>query len=390
MIGQNFFGHFVTGDQTGDDPATQNGRGFFWPWRVLWLFALGISTRVGDLKQRHRNIVPALLANIARQHPQHAVQITRYGRVDILLKTQILKERCRAGRGHASSGSADQVKRHAADTAVLFKVDLAEMIADFLEPAHTFGDEFPVLYPLLDQHSDQRRQQPAVSARLKLQMKVGHLGRFGHARVNHDHRALGVLLNRVKDNPRSRKAMALPGILADKKRNLAILEVAVGAAAKHLTADPELAGFFLGQGVAAVFDAKMAQHAVGIQTAQVITLAAATQKKDLVAAVPRLNLAQPCRDLSNRCVPVHALVGAVLAPPKRAVQPVGAVLIVIEPRSLVAQIAARAGVFLVALDLKDLPTALAAQLNLDPAVNAAQIARRLYGSRLTSTHNHDS
>ncbi len=81
---------------------------------------------------------------------------------------------------------------------------------------------------------------------------------------------------------------------------------------------------------------------------------------------------KPDGDLGNRGVPVDFLVAAVGAPAHRRGQPVAVVLVVVQPQRLVAGVALRGGMVLVAADLGELA---AVELHDDAAVAFAQDAR---------------
>src|SRR6185295_3141555 len=107
--------------------------------------------------------------------------------------------------------------------------------------------------------------------------------------------------------------------------------------------------------------------------------------EDRRAAVRVAHLGDALRDLGDRGVPVDRLVRAVGAPAHRAREPVARVLVVVEPQTLLARVALRPRVRLVAADARD-ATPLGAHL--DPAVDAAEDAgaRTPVGGRRPVAH----
>src|ERR1700736_6745806 len=103
-----------------------------------------------------------------------------------------------------------------------------------------------------------------------------------------------------------------------------------------------------------------------------VTLAAAAVVENLVAAVGVTNVLDALPDFGDRSVPVDFLVAAVGGSAHRGRQPVGVVLVVVEPQRLVAGVALRGRVVLVAADLGEVATV---ELHDDAAVALTQDAR---------------
>ena len=150
-----------------------------------------------------------------------------------------------------------------------------------------------------------------------------------------------------------------------------VLGGVAGLAAEQMAVDPEVAGLLLRQRVEGVARAERAQHAAGIGAPGMVALAAAAIQRKALAAVAIDQLAQPCRDLRNRRVPVDRLEAAVGAPAQRRGEPVAVMGIEGNPRGLVAEIALRLRIVAVAADLDDLAVS---DLNLDAAIDVADIA----------------
>ena len=227
---------------------------------------------------------------------------------------------------------------------------------------------------LLDQHRDQRGEQPRVGAGLHLEVDVRDLRGLGAARVHHDQAARGVLRDLAQRRSRARDAVREPRVLAQEQRHLAVLEVGARIAADHLLGDPELAGLLLRERTRAVDRAERRARAARVGAGQMVPLPAATVVEDRLAAVRVAHRGEALRDLADRGVPVDLLEAAVGAAAQRHGQPVRAVLVVIEPRRLLARIAARGRVGVVAAYAHQTPAVFAAELHLDPAVALAQDA----------------
>ena len=109
---------------------------------------------------------------------------------------------------------------------------------------------------LLHQHGGQRGQAPGVGAGPHPQVEVGHLRGVGQHRVDHDHRAAGILGDLVEDHAGAREALRHPRVLADEHRHLGVLELAAGVPAVEVGVDPRLTGLLLCQRVGAVVRAE--------------------------------------------------------------------------------------------------------------------------------------
>src|SRR5829696_6891880 len=104
-----------------------------------------------------------------------------------------------------------------------------------------------------------------------------------------------------------------------------------------------------------------------------VTLPAAAVVEDLVSAVGIGNALEARGNLGNRSVPVNFLVAAVRTPAHGRGQPVAVVLIVVQSQRLVAGVALRGGMVLVAADLDEVT---AVDLHDDATVALAQDACR--------------
>ena len=191
----------------------------------------------------------------------------------------------------------------------------------------------------LDQDRCQCGQAPRIGARAHGEVVVRHLGGLAAARVDDDHRAIRVLLDLAQDHPCAREAVRLERVLAQEDRDLGVLEVAMHAGAHHLALDPGFAGLLLRQGVGAVDHAQGLDGAVGIGAAEVVALAAAAVVEDAGAAVLGFDGGQLFGDLPDGGGPVDVFVAAVGAPPLRAGDAVGAVLIEVHALRLLADVA---------------------------------------------------
>ena len=105
-----------------------------------------------------------------------------------------------------------------------------------------------------------------------------------------------------------------------------------------------------------------------------IPLPAAAVVEDARPAVRVTDADEPRGNLADRRLPVDGLERAVRPPSQRRRQSVASVLVVVEPLRLLTRVAARPGMGAVAADTGNVPVV---ELHLDPAVDAAQDARRL-------------
>ena len=105
-----------------------------------------------------------------------------------------------------------------------------------------------------------------------------------------------------------------------------------------------------------------------------ISLTAATVIKDFVTAVRIANGGEALHDLAGRGVPIDDFEGTVRLASQRRCNAVLTVLIVIQPRRLLTEIALRSGVILVPTDTHDLAIIFAAGLNFDATVQLTQDA----------------
>ena len=212
---------------------------------------------------------------------------------------------------------------------------------------------------------------------LDLEVEVGQLRGLGAAGIDHDHRSLRVAGDLLQRRARAREAVRHPRVLADEQRNLGVLEVGAHDAAEHLAVHPELAGLLLRQRVRAVPAPERPHHRPAVGAAEMIALPAAAVVEDRLATVLVADRLQPGSNLGDRRLPVDLLVGAVGATPERVEDSLGApVLVVIEAQRLLAGVALRGGVRLVAADPLE-PAAIVTEAHFDTAVALAEDARRL-------------
>ena len=168
--------------------------------------------------------------------------------------------------------------------------------------------------------------------------------------------------------------MADPRVLARKERDLAVLEVAAQRRAEHLAHHQHLAGLLLRDGVRLEPNTERALGRRAIGAAEMVALPAAAVVDDRLAAMGVANRRQPLGDLANGGVPVDLLEGSVGSSAQRAQQPLTAtVLVVVEAERLLAGVALRRRVGLVATDPFEGPP-VGSQADLDPAVALAQDA----------------
>src|SRR5262245_19667281 len=121
--------------------------------------------------------------------------------------------------------------------------------------------------------------------------------------------------------------MRVPGVLAEKHRHIAVLEVRACRAPHHAITDPELAGLLLRERTRSIANAQRAPRRSRIGRRQVIPLPAPTVIEDGLAAVRVTNRAEPRGDFANGRVPVDRLERAVGSPAQGRGDAITAVLI---------------------------------------------------------------
>ena len=105
-----------------------------------------------------------------------------------------------------------------------------------------------------------------------------------------------------------------------------------------------------------------------------IPLTAATVIKDFVTAVRVTNGGEALHDLAGRGVPIDDFEGTVWLASQRRCYSVLTVLIVIQPRRLLTEIALRSRVILVPANTHNLATIFSASLNFDATVQLTEDA----------------
>ncbi len=321
--------------------------------------------------------MPALDPEVAGQQHDELLEVAVERRVGRHLDAEVFEDR------HAAGCAADHVGGLAdlgfGDTGLgarLGDVDGVEVGAEFVEAVRVVGE--PRAGGVLGgEDLEERCEEVGVAAGQRAEVDVGEVGRLGATGVDDDHRAVGVVGDRLEDAAGLGEAVRLPRVLAPEDRDLGVVVVAGGVAARlaeELTVDPELAGLLLGEGVGGVLDAEGGAGGRAVAAAEVVALAAAAVEEDLLAAVLVDHVLEASRDLGDGGVPVDRFERAVRAAPHRAGEAVRAVLVVVEAERLLTRVALAGRVRLVAADPLDRRSV---ELDLDPAVDRAQDARRL-------------
>ena len=344
VIGQDLLRHCVRRHQAAHDRGAGHRR------------LADTHTVVEQRTQGGVQVRAALLGEVAREDPQQLVQVGAQRAVRGLLHTEVLEDRNAAGRRDPPRRGAQQLAVDPAALGVVVDRDLAQDLADGVGPQHVVGEKRFVAEVLLHQDSGQGGQAPGVRAGLYPQVEVGHLRGVGDHRVDHDHRAPRILGDLVEHGAGPREALRHPRVLADEHRDLGMLEFAAGVPAVEVRIHPRLAGLLLRQRVGAVPGAKRLEEGAAVGAAEVVALAAAAVVEDLVPAVVLGDALEAHRDLGDRGVPVDLLVAAVRPATQRRGQPRGGVLVVVEAQRLVAGVALRRRVVLVAANLGQVPS----------------------------------
>ena len=170
--------------------------------------------------------------------------------------------------------------------------------------------------------------------------------------------------------------MGVPRVLPDEDRDLCVLVVAgrvTPGLAEEPAVDPELACLLLRERVRGV-DAADRRAGRGAEAAtQVVPLTAAAVVEDRGATVGVAYRGESLGDLGDRGVPVDRLEHPVGLPAKRRGQPMPAVLVVVEPECLLARVAPRGRMRLVAAHAHDVSVV---DTDLETAVDGAEDAGR--------------
>ena len=204
-------------------------------------------------------------------------------------------------------------------------------------------------------------------------MEVGHLRGVGDDGIDHDHRPERIFGDLVEHHASSREALRHPWILPDEDGYFGVLELAPRVAAVQVRIDPRFARLLLRQCTRPILRAQRFQECAAVGPAEMIALSAAAVVEDLVSAVGFADALEALGDLDNRGVPVDFLICSVGASAQRGGQATAAVLVMVQPQRLVAGVALRRRMRLVAADAGQL-----AILDLydDAAIAFAQDARR--------------
>jgi hypothetical protein len=207
-------------------------------------------------------------------------------------------------------------------------------------------------------------------------MDVGQLGSFRATRIDHDQGARRIVRDLAQGHAGARNRVRMPGIFPQEQRHFAVLEVGARHGAEHAMADPELAGFLLRERARSIARVERAARSAGICAGQVIALSAAAVIEDRVAAEAIAHRCEAPGHLTDRGAPVDRLERAIGTPSQRRAQAIARVLVVIEPLRLLARVATRRRVPLVAAHAHETAPVLAAELDLEAAVALAQDAGR--------------
>src|SRR3954452_5239257 len=316
-------------------------------------------------------MLPTTSGEVAGQDPQQLVQIGTQRAVGRLLDAEVLEHRDAVRACDAPRGGADEFFVDAASLCVIADADVAQCLPHRLHSVDVLGEKRLIAKVFLYQHGCHRRQAPGVGPGPHPKMDVGHLCSVGQHRVDHDHCAGRILGDLVEDDAGARKALRHPRVLPDEHRHFGVLELAAGVAAVEVGVDPRLAGLLLGERVRAVVRTKHLEERAAVRAAKMVALPAAAVVEDLVTAVGVGDALEARRDLRNCGVPVDFLIATIWASAHGRGQPVAVVLVVIQPQRLVAGVALRGGMVLVATDLGEVT---AVELHDDAAVALAEDA----------------
>ena len=172
-------------------------------------------------------------------------------------------------------------------------IDLREREQDVIDAVGVRAQPLALYVAVAHDLRVESRQQPGIAARAHLQVQIRHGGRLGSPRVNHDHLATRVGLNRLEHHARPLKAMSLPGIAPQKYGHIAVLEILTDVCilrSEQPTVYPELTSLFLRQGVVVVPSPERRPQSRSVNSAHVVSLPTASVIGDRLTPVPGLNV----------------------------------------------------------------------------------------------------
>ncbi len=216
-------------------------------------------------EQRHEGVVGTAPRVVPGQQPDEAVQVAVERRVQVHLHAEILDHRDTLRACDALRDPTQQRLFHPADAGVLGHRDRLQHGLDVGIARGVLVEPRTRHESVLHDDRGQRRQAPGVGAGAHGEVEVRHGGGLAAPRIDDDQRAGWIVLDRLQQRPRPREAVRLPRVLADEDGHFAMLEVAVDAAAHHLSLHPGFAGLLLGQRIGAVLHPERLQRVVGIR-----------------------------------------------------------------------------------------------------------------------------
>ena len=371
VVGEDLLGEDVARDQPTDDLRPDDRR-----HRPRGGVQLDAAHPQQAADAGHR-VLPTGDGEVPGEQPHELLQIADQRRVAVHLHAEILERSDARRRRDAPRGRPHQRLVDAADLAVPGDRHLTQRGQHVLDTGGVPRQPCTIDEPLVDEHGSHRRDEPRIATGPHPQVEVGHRRGLGDPWIDHDHRPVRVGGDRLQGGAGVRDAVGDPRVLAHEQRHLAVLEVAAQRNAEHLAHDQHLAGLLLRDGVRLEPGTERGERRRAIDATQVVSLPAAAVVDDRLTSVGIPHGGQPLGHLADRRVPVDLLVRPVRPPAQRAQQPLTApVLVVVEAQRLLAGVALRRRMGLVASDPFEGP-AVAAETDLHPAVALTQDARRL-------------
>ena len=138
-------------------------------------------------------------------------------------------------------------------------------------------------------------------------MELGELGRLRAPWIDDDQRAGWVLRDVTQREPRVRKAVRLPGVLAHEHGDFTVLEIAAYWRAEHQAVDPGFAGLLLRDRAGPELRPERAQRRRPVEPAEVVSLTPAAVVEDGLATVGVPHGCEPRGDFGDCGVPVNLL-----------------------------------------------------------------------------------
>ena len=184
VVGEDLVGDDVARHEARDDLCAHDGCG---------LQDLAAFVHAADKgNEARRCVLRAGLAEVPREQPYELLEVAAERGVERHLHTEVFEDGHARGSCDATGRAAQQFLVDAADAGVVGDRDRAESGRHVVVAARVLIHPAPLHEALLDDHGAQGGEAPGIGAGLHLEVEVGEVSGLGLARIDHDHRALGV------------------------------------------------------------------------------------------------------------------------------------------------------------------------------------------------------